>query len=263
MFEHSLIDLETKTQPRRRWISLPIAVGLHVAGLSAFAFGSYWTVGMVPDPDTNIGPVVMFELPSPPPGGRDSGPRPPVRQEARQSTPPPAQNRVVQPDANNIPDQPPAPSTNTTPTFEEVVPGPGTGEPGTDGPGFGDGPGGPGFGHGDGTGDGPDTGPGIGPVDTAPIHFSVGMTRPEVLHSVQPRYSELARRAGVQGTVIVEATIDQQGRVTDVRVLRGLPMNLDRAAVEAIQQWRFKPAMMGDHPVKVYYTLTVNFTIQR
>ena len=89
------------------------------------------------------------------------------------------------------------------------------------------------------------------------------MTRPGLIHQVQPRYTELARRAGVQGTVIVEAIIDEQGRVTNVRLIRGLPMGLDRAAVEAIQQWHFKPAMSGGRPVKVYYTLTVNFTIQR
>jgi protein TonB len=264
MFEHSLIDLETKIQPRRRWLSLPIAVGLHVAGLSAFAFASYWSVGTVPEPHLNAAFFVSLPTPQPPAGG--GGPRPPVRQEQSQTTAPPATNQVVQPDENNIPDKPPAPNTTTTTTTtEEVIPGPSSGGPGTDGPGGpcvvcppGDGPVGPGPG---GPG-GPGEQPGV-PADTAPLHFSVGMTRPEVLYSVPPRYSELARRAGVQGTVIVEAVIDQQGRVTDVRVLRGLPMNLDRAAVEAIQQWRFKPAMMGDHPVKVYYNLTVNFTIQR
>ncbi len=262
MFEHSLIDLETKTQPRRRWLSLPIAVGLHVAGLSAFAFASYWTVGTVPDPNTNIGPVTFFELP-PPPSGGGGGPRPPVKPEQKPVTAPPATNPVVQPDEKNVPDKPPAPNTETT--TQEIVPGPSSSDPNAGGPGApcmvcpaGPGPGGPGPG-----GPGKGEEPGGGPVDAAPIHFSVGMTRPEILHQVQPRYPELARRAGVQGSVSVEAVIDQQGFVTNVRVLRGLPMNLDRAAVEAIQQWRFKPAMMGDHPVKVYYNLTVNFTIQR
>jgi protein TonB len=264
MFEHSLIDLEVKPQqPRRRWLSLPIAVGLHVVGLSAFAFASYWSVGTVPEPQLNAAFFVSLPTP-PPPASGGGGPRTPVRQEQRQTTRPAATNQVVQPSEKDIPDKPPAAS--TAPTLDEVVPGPGTGDPTSGGPGGpcvvcppGDGPVGPGPG---GPG-GPGEEPGVGPVDAAPLHFSVGMTRPEVLYSVQPRYSELARRAGVQGSVSVEAVIDQQGRVTDVRVLRGLPMNLDRAAVEAIRQWRFKPAMMGDHPVKVYYILTVNFTIQR
>jgi protein TonB len=89
------------------------------------------------------------------------------------------------------------------------------------------------------------------------------MTRPEPLQPIRPQYTEIARRAGLQGTVIVEAVIDEQGRATNVRLLRGLPMGLERAAVEAIQRCPFKPAMMGNRPVKVYFNLTVNFTIQR
>ena len=100
------------------------------------------------------------------------------------------------------------------------------------------------------------------PAEQPPIRITVGMTRPAIIHQVQPRYTELARQSGTQGTVIVEAIIDEKGYVTNVRVLRGLPMGLDKAAVEAIQQWRFKPATLADRPVKVYYTLTVNFTIQ-
>lgn len=95
------------------------------------------------------------------------------------------------------------------------------------------------------------------------MHIKVGMIKPQVVHQVQPRYTPGALRAGVQGTVIVEAIIDEQGSVDNVRVLRGLPMGLDKSAIEAIQQWRFKPATMSNKPVKVYFTLTVNFTIQR
>lgn len=259
MFEHSLIDLEAKPKSGRRWLSLPIAVSLHVVGLSAFALASYWNVGTVPEPQLNAAFFVTLPTP-PPPAGGGGGPRPPARPEQRTQTPPATPNRVVQP--QDVPDHPP--TTPSTPTLEEVVPGaPSDGPAGPGGPCVvcppGDGPVGPGPG---GPG-GPGVEPGGDPVDSLPLKFSVGMTRPEILHQVQPRYSELARRAGVQGTVIVEAVIDEQGQVTNVRVLRGLPMNLDRAAVEAIQQWRFKPAMMGGHPVKIYYTLTVNFTIQR
>lgn len=95
------------------------------------------------------------------------------------------------------------------------------------------------------------------------MHLTASMIRPEILQRVQPRYTEAARRAGVQGVVFVEAIIDERGKVTDVRVLRGLPMGLDRSAVEAVEQWRFKPAMLDGRPVKVYFTLTVTFTIQR
>ena len=98
---------------------------------------------------------------------------------------------------------------------------------------------------------------------TGPVYLTPEMSRPRALQPIQPRYTEPARRAGVQGTVIVEAIIDEQGHATNVRVVRGLPMGLDRSAVEAIQQVTFQPAMRGGRPVKVYFNLTVNFTIQR
>ena len=62
--------------------------------------------------------------------------------------------------------------------------------------------------------------------------------------------------------MIVEAIIDQQGNVTTARVLKGLPMGLDRAAVEAVQKWKFRPATLEGRAVKVYYVLTVNFQVQ-
>jgi protein TonB len=260
MFEHSLIDLEAKPSTRRRWLSLPIAVGLHVAGLTAFAFASYWNVGSVPEPQ--LSEVFIVNLP-PPPGGGGGGPKPKtqtpeIKKQTVQQTP----AQITQPTAKDVPDKPPAPVVNDT--TQDVIHGPASDGPSTDpGPGLGDGPGGPGLGGpGSGLSEGPGVGPGIG-IENAPIHLSFGMTKPEVIHQVQPRYSEQARRAGVQGMVIVEAVIDEQGQVTHVRLVRGLPMALDQAAMQAIEQWRFKPALLNGHPVKVFYTLTVNFTIQR
>ena len=87
------------------------------------------------------------------------------------------------------------------------------------------------------------------------------VSRPEIISSTKPVYTELARRARVSGTVIVEAIIDEQGNVGNVRVLKGQPMGLDKAAVDAIKTWKFKPAMKAGKPVKVYYVLTVNFQV--
>jgi protein TonB len=258
MFEHSLIDLESKPRPRR-WISLPIAVALHLVGLTTFALASYWNVGAVPEPKTNVVFLSFAPLPEPPGGGGQRPTvKPPVTDEVKPRTP----EQPVQPTDETVPDRPPEPA--TTIPVDNVLPTTGTGDdnpfPGDGppcegcppGPGIGPGPGGPGVGP---SGD-------DGPADLPPIHITVGMTRPEVVHQVQPRYTELARHSGTQGTVIVEAIIDEKGYVTNVRVLRGLPIGLDQAAVEAIKQWRFKPATLADRPVKVYYTLTVNFTIQ-
>ncbi|MFL6196321.1 MAG: energy transducer TonB [Thermoanaerobaculia bacterium] len=73
----------------------------------------------------------------------------------------------------------------------------------------------------------------------------------------------MARKARVEGVVVVRAVIDERGNVTDVQLLRGQPMGLDQAAMEAVKTWRFKPATLHDRPVKVYFNLTVNFTLQR
>lgn len=261
MFEHSLIDLEKPR--RRRWISLPIAVGLHVVGLTTFAFASYWSVGEVPEPQ--IVDVFFSEKLLPELSGGGGGPKPPDKPPViEEEQKPPVPDQPVQPTEDTVPDDLPTPADTS---IEPVVPGPVA----SDSLDFGDGPGiGPGIGPGvgPGIGDGPG-GPGIGPSgdgdggDNLPVHITVGMTKPEVIHKVQPRYTELGRRSGTQGSVIVEAIIDENGRVTGVRVLRGLPMGLDKAAVEAIQQWRFTPARLAGKPVKVYFMLTVNFTIQR
>jgi len=88
------------------------------------------------------------------------------------------------------------------------------------------------------------------------------MTKPRVVYSLQPQYTEVARRARLQGTVIVQAVIDESGRVLDVQVLKRLGMGLDRSAADAVAQWRFTPATLNGRPLKVIYTLTVNFTVQ-
>ncbi len=88
------------------------------------------------------------------------------------------------------------------------------------------------------------------------------VVRPVLVERVEPQYTETARRVRLEGTVIVQAVIDEEGRVVDVKILKPLPMGLDRAAVDAVSRWRFKPATLYGRPVKVYYSLTVNFRVQ-
>ncbi|RPH56897.1 energy transducer TonB, partial [bacterium] len=101
-----------------------------------------------------------------------------------------------------------------------------------------------------------------GMVDEAPLRVGGAVSRPEKISGPQPVYTEMARKARVQGVVIVEAIIDEKGNVTNARVLKGLPMGLDKAALEAVQRWKFKPATLNGRPVRVYYSLTVNFQVQ-
>jgi periplasmic protein TonB len=95
-----------------------------------------------------------------------------------------------------------------------------------------------------------------------PIMVGGEVKAPEKVSAPQPQYTEIARKARIQGVVIVQAIIDKQGNVTNVKVLKGLPMGLEEAAVDAIKQWKFKPATLNGRPVTVYYNLTVNFKLQ-
>jgi protein TonB len=90
-----------------------------------------------------------------------------------------------------------------------------------------------------------------------------GSVRPPVkLRNVNPQYPAEALEAKVQGVVIIEARIERDGTVGDVRVLRSIPM-LDQAAVDAVRQWEFQPTWLNGEPVPVIMTTTVNFTLSK
>jgi TonB family protein len=84
---------------------------------------------------------------------------------------------------------------------------------------------------------------------------------PVKIYSPQPLYTEDARRAGIQGVVILEAVVDADGTVRNVKVLKGLPMGLDQSAVDAVMTWRYEPAMLNGQPVPVYFTFTISFSL--
>jgi protein TonB len=84
---------------------------------------------------------------------------------------------------------------------------------------------------------------------------------PVRIKDVRPIYPELAQQARISGTVIIEAVIGPDGKVTDARVLRSIPL-LDRAALEAVSQWRYTPTLLSGVPVAVVMTVTVTFTLQ-
>jgi TonB family protein len=85
------------------------------------------------------------------------------------------------------------------------------------------------------------------------------LTFPEKISGDPAELTEMARKAGISGTVRVEAVIDEQGNVVDARIIEGLPMGLDEKALEAVRAWKFKPATAGGKPLKVDYTVTVTF----
>lgn len=95
-----------------------------------------------------------------------------------------------------------------------------------------------------------------------PLQVGDGITAPRRIEATPPQYTPEARKEGVEGVMIVQAVIDKQGTVSDVKVLKGLPFGLSEAAAEAIRQWTFEPARDEEgNPVSVYYNLTINFTL--
>jgi TonB family protein len=134
--------------------------------------------------------------------------------------------------------------------------GPPSNGPGSGG-GIGSGKGG-GVGSGTGGGVGPGEGGGIG---GGPFRVGGGVTAPSVLHKVEPEYSEEARKAKYQGTVLLYIEVDPSGRATNIKVQRSLGLGLDEKAIEAVKQWKFKPGYKDGKPVTVAATIEVNFRL--
>lgn len=121
--------------------------------------------------------------------------------------------------------------------------------------GFGIGMGG---GMGAGQGDGAGAGAG-GQYGGGVMNVGGGVSAPEVIHSVDPEFTAQARAANLQGTVSIQLIVDPQGYPQDVHVVRRLGMGLDQKAVEAVRQYRFRPALYQGHPVAVQMVIDVAF----
>ena len=92
-------------------------------------------------------------------------------------------------------------------------------------------------------------------------HIGGGVSAPSVVFAADPEYTEKARRAKYQGICVVALIVDEQGNPQRVQVVRHLGMGLDKKAVEAVRQYRFKPAMLRGKPVPVEVNIEVNFKI--
>ena len=93
------------------------------------------------------------------------------------------------------------------------------------------------------------------------LHVGGDVKAPVVVSRVEPVYTEVARKARISGIVIVEALVDKNGTVRDVNVLKPLAFGLDQAAIDAVKQWKFMPALKNGEPVDVAFNLTVNFKL--
>ncbi len=130
-----------------------------------------------------------------------------------------------------------------------------SGGPGTGGLGAGHGGG---IGNGNGNGFGPGSGGGMG---GGVYRIGGGVSAPALTLKVEPEYSEEARKAKFQGTVVLEIVVDEHGMPRNIRVLRPLGLGLDEKAIEAVQRWRFRPGMKDGKPVATQAQVEVNFRL--
>ncbi len=133
--------------------------------------------------------------------------------------------------------------------------------PRSNGPGFGGG-----LGSGDGGGIGSGHGGGLGPGEGGGLGggvYSVGgnVSAPIPIYKPTPAYSEEARKAKYQGTVVLWIVVQADGSVTDVRVVKPLGLGLDEKAVESVKTWKFKPAQKNGVPVPVLMSVEVSFRL--
>jgi protein TonB len=233
-----LIESTRQKVDKKRWMMLPFAVILHVVIIGSAVALSLWYIEEIPDPPIPVSFYVQAAPPPPPPPPPPKAAAAKVQPKVEQPS-----NQMVAPVV--IPDALPKPSADTG--GEGVEGGVEGGVPGgVMGGVLGGVPGGV-----------------LGGIPgEEPMRVGGEVKEPVEISRVKPQYPEAARKARMQGVVILEAIITKDGSVSDVRVLRGINPLLDNAAMRAVQQWKYKPATFNGRPVPVYLTVTVTFTLQ-
>jgi protein TonB len=258
----SLASLEARP---RRLAGFPLSLILHVLLLTPILAGAWLAVGAIDEPPrlpAETGFFVPLALLTPraaaaPPRAGDLRPR----QEAKRHPPVPREQlpEMIQPEV--VPDSiaEPAPSRESGEGPSDPEGEEGGIDGGVPGGKIGGIPGGDPNGVPGGSPDGVPGGTGLVENDS-PLYVTGEVRPPERTYGVEPEYPESARIARLQGKVILEVIVGRDGSVEGVRVLRSIPL-LDAAAVEAVRQWRYRPALQGGRPVKVFMTIVVDFKL--
>jgi TonB family protein len=98
------------------------------------------------------------------------------------------------------------------------------------------------------------------PSHDLPVAFSDKLTPPVLISGPSPEYTPQALERRVEGTMVIRCVISVDGTVHGCRVIKSLPF-MDRAAVAALEQRKYKPALRAGQPVDVYYTFTLRFEL--
>jgi protein TonB len=100
------------------------------------------------------------------------------------------------------------------------------------------------------------------PKPQGPVRVGGQIKAPELTHRVNPTYPAVAQTAQVEGVVVLEATVNKEGRVSSVKVVRAHPL-LQSAAIDAVKQWTYEPLRLNGEPVQFILTVTVSFSIPK
>jgi len=244
MFEQTLSPETADHGGWRKSRFFPAALAMHAAGLLAVLGASLWTVEESPEPAIPITWIVPVSVRPALPARGSSPPRKLAAGGPRRAVAAPAA----------ISDRIPVAAALPEPSDEIEVPGddPGGALPGAEGPGTGDGDGDGGFGK---KGD-PRTGSDRGIlVPGGDVHA------PVLVRRVEPFYPEAARKARLEGVVILEAIITAQGEIEEVHVVKSAGALLDASAQDAVERWRYRPATRNGLAVRVLLHVTIRFQV--
>ena len=242
MFEDVLIESSNRSGGSKTALTLPVSIAIHAIVIGLIVGASIWFVEDVPEP-----PIpVTFYAAAPRPRLR---PRPPPRR-------PPKAPEVQKPDSGQVhrrwwrrpsfPTRSPGPSRPSRPRPAASREGsreasraefPAASSEASSG-----GTGGSGGGE-------------------EPLRVGGEVKAPVLQSKIEPTYPEAARKARMEGVVILEAIITASGSVEEVKVLKSVNPLLDASAVRAVSGWRYKPATLNGRAVRVYLTVTVTFNL--
>ncbi|HLN80941.1 MAG TPA: TonB family protein [Thermoanaerobaculia bacterium] len=244
MFEDVLIESAKQKGRGRKALSLPVSLALHLVVIGLAVGASIWFVEDVPEPPI---PVTFYAAaPPPPPPPPAAAPKPAASKPEAPKQLPVKPSEMTAPTV--IPEKIPEPLAAPEPEAPATEGVEGGVEGGVPGGVMGGVLGGVVGGTGPGTGD-------------EPLRVGGDVKAPQLVNRVEPSYPEAARKARMEGVVILEAIITASGNVEDVKVLKSVNPLLDAAATRAVSQWRYRPATLNGRAVRVYLTVTVTFNL--
>ena len=226
----TLVESRRERGAPLRIVALQVAIAAHVLVLSAIGIDKWLEVPPIPAPTVHASfSTVAPPPPPPPPAPKPAAAAPAPRVEA------PMPQELTQPQETPV---------DIDTTRVAAPSGSDSGVPGGANGGVAGGvPG------------------GDAPVETIVYELGGPATKPELLHDVEPVYPPMARTARVQGQVILRVIIRPDGTVSDIETLRGQSMGLTEAAIVAVRQRRYKPALLNDVAVPFVMTVIVNFRL--